>query len=169
MEVQDMKGVLLESWEMDRESPYVGKTMDMKELYQRHCRERKGEDLGHMKNYLMMGLYMAHKTDTGATPEEQQVMDEVLGNRLKNSQGNYDVNNARCLADVTAYLGVTRTKKKGFINLQLRGEEGLKVNAVLGRAFARVGKRQWDSPMARPIQNDVKKGLEEARKKGSRV
>ena len=88
---------------------------------------------------------------------------------MKNSLGNYHVNNARCLADVTEYLGVTRTKKKGFINIQLRGEGGQKVNAVLGRAFARAGKRQWDSPMARPIQNDVKKGLEEARKRGSKV
>ena len=93
----------------------------------------------------------------------------TVGGRLRNSAGKNDVANVKNLADVTAYLGVTRTKKKGFVNMTLRGEDGLRVYQILTRAFSKIGKRQWDSPMARPIQTDIKKGLEVARKSGSKV
>ena len=169
--VQDLMGVVVESWELQRDSPYVEKAMELKDRYFKDCKANRGKgiDLGHMKNYVFLSLYQAHRADQQGTQEERDTMEELIGKKVRNSEGSLDIGNVKSLAPMVSYCQITRTQKKGFLNLTLRGDDGLKVKAILDRALARAGKRQWDSPMSRPIHRDIKNGLDAARKKGSKV
>ena len=169
--VQDLMGVVVESWELNRDSPYVEKTMEYKDRYFKDCKANRGKgvDLGHMKNYVFLALYLAHKVDPDGTQEEKDAMEEMIGRKMRNSEGSLDIGNVKTLAPMVSYCQITRTAKKGFLNMTLRGEEGMRVKTILDRALARAGKRQWDSPMNRPIHKDIKNGLDAARKKGSKV
>ena len=169
--VQDLMGVVVESWELNRDSPYVEKPMQYKDRYFTDCKANRGQgaDLGHMKNYVFLSLYLAHRADPQGTQEERDAMETLVGLKVRNSEGALDIGNIKALAHMVGYCQIARTAKKGFLNLALRGEEGMKVKAILDRALARAGKRQWDTPMTRPIHRDIKKGLDTARKKGSKV
>ena len=96
-------------------------------------------------------------------------MEALVGQKVRNSEGSLDIGNVKALAPMVSYCQIGRTAKKGFLNLTLRGEDGMKVKVILDRALARAGKRQWDTPMNRPIHRDIKKGLDTARQKGSKV
>ena len=122
-----------------------------------------------MKNYVFLSLYLAHKADPQATQEERDTMEDLMGKKVRNGEGSLDIGNVKSLAPMVSYCQITRTQKKGFLNLTLRGDDGLKVKAILDKALAREGKRQWDSPMSRPIHRDIKTGLDKARQKGSKV
>ena len=169
--LQDIVGVTVESWELSRDSPYVEKSMEWKDRYFKDCKANRGKgvDLGHMKNYVFLALFLAHKADKDGTQEEKDTMEELIGKKVRNSDGALDVGNVKALAPMVSYCQIVRTAKKGFLNITLRGEEGMKVKAILDRALGRAGKRQWDSPMQKPIHKDIKNGLDAARKKGSKV
>ena len=169
--VQDLMGLVVESWELNRDPPYVEKAMEYKDRYFKDCKANRGKgvDLGHMKNYVFLAMYLAHKMDPDGTQEEKDAMEEMIGKNMRNGEGSLDIGNVKTLAPMVSYCQITRTAKKGFLNMTLRGEEGMRVKTILDKALARAGKRQWDSPMNRPIHKDIKQGLDEARKKGSKV
>ena len=169
--LQDVIGVTVESWELARDSPYVEKAMEWKDRYIKDCKASRGRgiDLGHMKNYILLGLFMAHQKEAGSTQEHKDTMEAMIGKKLRNGEGKIDLGNIKNLAPMVSYCQIVRTAKKGFLNITLRGDEGMQVKVIMDQALGRAGKRQWDSPMARPIHKDLKNGLDAARKKGSKV
>ena len=52
MDVQDLKGAVYMSWEMERDSVYITEGVKMKEHYSEDCKKSKGQgiSLGHQKN-----------------------------------------------------------------------------------------------------------------------
>ena len=45
MDVQDLKGAIYMSWEMDRDSQYITDAVKMKESYSEDCRNAKGKGI----------------------------------------------------------------------------------------------------------------------------
>ena len=122
-----------------------------------------------MKNYVFLGLYLAHQADKDAGAEEKEAMEELVGKKIRNTERQLDISMVKNLAPLVSHCQVARSKKKGFLNILLRGEEGLKIKTFWDKAFLREGTRQWDPTVGKPIHKDIKLGLEEARKKGSKV
>ena len=70
MDMQDIKGAMYHSWEMPDGSPYVDMAMDYKMNYSEACRKARGTgtNLGHQKNYIMMGIFLAFQADRTTAP-----------------------------------------------------------------------------------------------------
>ena len=127
-------------------------------------------NLGHMKNYIMMGLFLAVKKDKDASAQDKELLESLVGKGLRDSEGTLATENAKSLEMMVAYCQVVRTKnkKKGFIHILLRGEEGSRVMRVLETAFEREGKKQGDPAGLRPVHRDLRDALVSARAKGRR-
>ena len=46
LDVQEMKGALYDTWEVEPGSPYVEEALLLKEQYAKDCRTKKGQNLG---------------------------------------------------------------------------------------------------------------------------
>ena len=171
LEVQEVKAMHVLSWELPRDSLYVAMGIEYKDLYIEKCREVKGQgiDLGHQKNYVFLGLYMAAKKAGTLSAESLQVLRDEIGNKIKNSEGKPDLGNAQKIAHLVGFCQVSRSRKKGFVNVYLRGRAGERVMEILGKEWDKIGKAQWDPQSGKPIHKDVKDGvLEMKKKKGGR-
>ena len=168
MDMQDIKGAIYKSWELPPDSPYVAKAMDYKQHYSEACRKSRGtgKNLGHQKNYIMMGMFLAHQADKDSHPKEIETLETLFGTKLRNHEKKLDLSNAKELGEAVAHCQVVRTKKKGFINLLMRGQDGEAAGKILEKALDREGHRQWDPAPARPIHKDLKIALEQARRNG---
>ena len=115
MDMQDIKGAMYHSWEMPDGCPYVDSAMDYKMNYSEACRKARGTgtNLGHQKNYIMMGIFLAFQADTDNSPKDKQVMEDILGTKLRNEDKKLDLGNAKELADIVAHCQVVKTKRKG--------------------------------------------------------
>ena len=166
MDVQDLKGAMYMSWETDRDTPYIAEGMKMKEQYTEDCRKVRGQgvSLGHVKNYCMLGIFVAAKKDPNITEEQKQKLEELMGKHLRNGQGRLSTDNVLGIAHLVAYCQVVRTKKKGFINILMREGAGKECMEILARALDWAGKRQWDSTVPKPIFKEIKDALGQARK-----
>ena len=146
--------------------------MEFKDQYIQDCKEVKGKgvNLGHMKNYIMMGLFVSVKKDKDASSQDKELLESLIGKGLRDTEGCLSTEFARSLEQIVAYCQVVRTKnkKKGFINILLRGEEGSRVMRVLETAFEREGKKQGDPAGLRPVHRDLRDALVSARAKGRR-
>ena len=146
MDVQDLKGALYLSWELPMDATYITKGMEFKEQYAANCRKNKGQglNLGHQKNYIFMGLYVAMMGDNDLTQEEKNMMEELVGAKLR-EEGQLSLTKAPAIALMVGACQVVRTKKKGFINLALKGPEGQRIMGTLTRLLDKVGTRQGDA------------------------
>ena len=160
MDVQDLKSATYMSWELPMDATYISKGMDFKEQYATHCRNNKGQgvNLGHQKNYIFMGLYVAMIGDSELTSEEKDKMEELVGTKLREN-GNLTLTKVKSIALMVGACQVVRTKKKGFINLALKGPEGNIVMETLTRLLDKVGTRQGDAGPPKPIHKDLKEAL----------
>ena len=88
MDVQDLKGALYHSWELEKDSQYITLGMQYKEQYSQDCRENKGKgvDLGHQKNYIFAGLLMAMKKDKDLGPDGLVPVNALL-EKLRDTRG----------------------------------------------------------------------------------
>ena len=167
IDVQDLKGALYVSWELERDNPYILEGQKMKEHYQAACRQAKGTGtvLGHMKNYCMVGLYAAAKKDPNISAESKATPEQLMGHLLR-KEGRLTLENALAISPHVAYCQVVRTKKKGFINILLREGPGKRVMEILAPALDAAGKRQTDAGVPKPIFKEIKDTLLQARGKG---
>ena len=167
MDVQDLKGALYHSWELERESEYITLGMQYKEQYSLDCREHKGKgvDLGHQKNYIFTGILMAMKQDKDLGPDGREPVNMLL-NKLRDPAGKLSLARDKEICPLVAHCQVVRTKKKGFVNILLRGPEGNLVMQHLEKAFDRDGKRQWDPTVPKPIHKDIKMAILDSKKRG---
>ena len=168
MDMQDIKGAMYHSWEMPDGSPYVDLAMDYKGIYSEACKKARGTgtNLGHQKNYVMMGIFLAYQADGDNSPKEKEVMEELLGTKLRNADKKLDIGNAKDLADIVAHCQVVKTKRKGFMNILMRGDKGVAAFKLLEKALDREGHRQWDPPPPKPVHKDLKMAVEQARRIG---
>ena len=74
MDVQDMKSVITHSWEFPPDTAYVDQGMKFKDQYSKDCRAAKGtgKDLGHQKNYIFLGIYVAYRADRDNPTESKE-------------------------------------------------------------------------------------------------
>ena len=123
MDVQDLKGAVYHSWEMDKDSHYITRGMEWKDYYTQEVRRTKGQgvNLGHMKNYMMTGLYQAYCKDKDAGEAGRKRMQELVGTLARDDNNKIAISKAKNLEHLVAHCQVVRTKKKGFINILLRG------------------------------------------------
>ena len=138
----------------------------MKEVYLAKCKEvrGKGVDLGNIRNYLFMGLYLQMKEDKDMSREEMQVMEEIVGKKLRDATGTLDVVKAKNLADLVSHCSIVRTKKKGFVNVAMRRtEEGDKVKTIIRNTMAREGTLQKEVLHSAPVHGDLREALRKAR------
>ena len=167
MDVQDMKSVITHSWEFPPDTSYVDQGMKFKDQYSRDCRAAKGtgKDLGHQKNYIFLGIYVAYRADKDNSPESKDFMENHLGTLLRNSDGRLDVARAKEISKYISFCQVVRTKKKGFINLAIREvDQGPRILQELMTAMDRAGKRQWDPAPGRPVVRDIKDAITKNRR-----
>ena len=166
LQVQDLQGAIFQAWELDMQSMYIKNGMEFKEAYMKECRRVKGSgtNIGHMKNYILMGLYQAYKADADNSPADKDTMERLVGAKVRNSDKRLSISLAKELAEMVSHCQVVKTKKKGFLNIHMRGTEGTQVMSLLEAAFTREGKRQWDPPPPKPIHRDLKVALDEALK-----
>ena len=120
--------------------------------------------MGHQKNYVMIGLYAALRGEQAVSSETKARLEDLTGKKLRNNANNIDVEKAERIASMVAHCQVVKTKKKGFINLLMRGKDGLEVFEILEQVLDGVGKRQWDPQVARPQAKDLKVAVEAARR-----
>ena len=74
MDVQDLKGATYRSWVGPDDWTYVTETLKFRKEYGKMCQQAKGTKtiVGHVKNYVMAGLFMAYKRDKRNAAAEQE-------------------------------------------------------------------------------------------------
>ena len=167
LDVQDLKSVIYRSWEGPPDWKYTTLAMEYKHVYIDHCRKAKGtgKDLGHQKNYIALGMYLAFMADETNGKKEKEEMEMLFGKKLRNREGKLDITMVKEISPMVGYCRVTQTKKNSFFSLLFRGPEGERMQSLLERALEKEGKRQWDPSVPDPVHKDLREALEQARKK----
>ena len=129
------------------------------------CQQARGTKttVGHVKNYVFAGMFMAYKKDKRNTTEVQEEMAALLGKRLRDEDGTLQLRRATRLEGLVAHCQVVQAKRACYVNLLLREGEGKKVEQLMERALARDGRRQLDPPMPRPVLRELKEAYLTAR------
>ena len=162
LEVQDLKGAVYRSWRLEPDCPYITQGMKFKELYNKKCREvrGKGQDLGHQRNWVFLGLLVALKEDQDVGAPDQQILETTLMKKVRNAEGHIDPSKAKVLAGATAYCQVVRLAKVGWINILVRGDEGEAVYKILTEALTREGDLSYEGPPPKPVHKEIKTALQ---------
>ena len=167
-EVQELKMNTTISWEVPRDNEYVKKAMEMKQVYTENCRQARGtgEDLGNVRNYCFMGLFLCYQADKATLPEEKELMETLVGKLLRGEDKKLMIAKAKALTSLVATCQVTRTQKKAFINLSMRQtEDGSKVMTLMTKAMNREGRVQTDVMHMHPVHADLRNALKNSHKK----
>ena len=92
-EVQELEMNSTMSWELHRDSEYIKKAMELKQMYTEHCKEVRGTgtDLGNVRNYCFMGLFICHQADKATLPEERDVMENLVGKLIRGADAKLTV------------------------------------------------------------------------------
>ena len=114
----------------------------------------------------MLGIYLATRKDPNITDPQKAQLEDPMGKHLRNAEGRLTTEQVLAIAPMVAYCHVVRTKKKGFINMLIREGPGKEVMTILAAAFDKLGKRQSDASVPRPIFKEIKDALGKARGKG---
>ena len=167
MDVADLKGATYESYEGPAEWRYLKEAIDYKKSYGKKCQEVKGSGtvVGHAKNDVLAGMYMAYQRDPENSKEKKDRMEELVGKLLRDDGNKLDLNRARGLEKLVAHCQVIPGKKKSYVNLKMRDGPGEEVEKLLEEALLREGSRQWDPPPSRSVQRDLKTAMIQARKR----
>ena len=110
-----------------------------------------------MKNYVAFGVYLVFRGDREVLVEDRKRLGDLIGARVRDTEGKFDLMNASKLEDLVMYCQVVKTPKKSFLNLMgTDTEAGRTWLELMEKALAREGKRQWDAPPPKPIRKDLK-------------
>ena len=121
--------------------------------------------MGHQKNFVALGLYLAAKSDGSAERHDKKGLQDLVRPRV--CTGDIpDLMKAKNLEDLVAHCQVTKTKNKCFVNLMGQDtQEGKLFLELMEKCLAKTGKRQFDPAPPQPVHKDLKIALAEARKK----
>ena len=139
----------------------------MKEQWSKDCREKKGTNIGDLKNYVIIGLLQAALQDKDISAEDKTTIRNLMTTRIQNAEGELDMTRAKRMGDLVGHCQVTRTKnrKKAFINLMFRRGEGKELERMIYAAMDREGDRQYDPAPPKPVHKNLKDALQGARNK----
>ena len=166
LDVQEMKAVVIQTWELERGSEYVKKAMEMKEAYVQEARSVKGQgvDLGHMKNWVFVGLWLAMLKDRDVSTADMEEVNRQVGELVK-VDGRVMMRRAKEVARLVAYCQVTRTPKKAFLNIAfVQGSAQERLQIIFERVMQREGVRRYDVAPLKPMQRELNEALMEGRK-----
>ena len=107
------------------------------------------------------------KLSKDVTPAEKEELEKLAGEKLR-TEGRLDVTKAKLMAGTVAHCQVVRLRKKAFINILLRGQEGERMMEILQGELNREGTRKGDAGPPRPIHKEIKESLEKLRRHGGR-
>ena len=167
-EVQELKMNTTISWELHRDNEFVKKSIEMKQVYSESCKQARGTgtDLGNVRNYCFMGLFLCHQADKATLPEEKELMENLVGKQLRGEDGKLMVIKAKALTSLVATCQVTRTQKKAFVNLSMRQtEEGNNIMSLMTKAMNREGRVQTDVMHMNPVHADLRNALKRSQAK----
>ena len=167
MDVADLKGAVYQSYEGPEDWSYVEMGMSYKKVYGKKCQEAKGtkQIVGHVKNYVMAAMFMAHAKDPDVSQQDKDRMEELVGKKLRGQDNKLHIENARQLEELVAHCQTVQGKKQSYINLKMKDtSEAKEVEQLLETALLKKGKRQQDPPPMRAVQRELKNTLMEARK-----
>ena len=134
-------------------------------MYTDHCKEvrGKGQDLGNVRNYCFTGLFLFHQADKDTSPEERELMENLVGKKLRGLDNKLTVTKAKDLTCLVATCQVTRTQKKAFVNLSMRQtEDGGKVMTLMTKAMTREGEPQTSVTHMHPVHADLRNALKKS-------
>ena len=165
-EVQELKANACMSWEVDLKSAYLDKAMEMKEVYVAKCKEVRGQgkDLGNIRNYVFIGLFLQYLQDRDVSLEERRLMEDLVGAKIRDGNKTLNLDLAPNLNSIVAVCTVVRTKKKGFVNLEMK-KEGVQLMDLMAKALGREGKQQHQLMHMHPVHADLSKALRAAQSK----
>ena len=165
-EVQELKANACMSWEVDLKSAYLDKAMEMKEAYVAKCKEVRGQgkDLGNIRNYVFIGLFLQYLQDRDVSLEERKLMEDLVGAKIRDGNKTLNLDLAPNLNSIVAVCTVVRTKKKGFVNLEMK-KEGVQLMDLMAKALGREGKQQHQLMHMHPVHADLNKALRAAQSK----
>ena len=168
MDVADLKGATYKSYEGPADWRYIREAVDYKKTYGKRCQEAKGTSkvVGHVKNYVLAGMFMSYKRDPTNSVAEKERMEELIGKLLRDDSGKLDLENSKNLDRLVAHCQVIPGKKKSYVNLKMREGDGEEVDRMIEKALLREGARQWDPPPPRAVHKELKNAMTKARRQG---
>ena len=155
-EVQELKANTCMSWEVDLKSAYLDKAMEMKDVYVAKCKEVRGQgkDLGNIRNYVFIGLYLTYLQDKDVSLEDRRMMEDLVGAKIRDGSKTLNLDLAPNLNSIVAVCTVVRTKKKGFVNLEMK-KPAAQLLEIMGKALDREGKQQHTLMHMHPVHADL--------------
>ena len=106
---------------------------------------------------------MAYKKDKRNATAEQEEMEELVGKKLRDGNGELQLRLATKLEDLVAHCQGVQAKKACYINLLMRDGDGKRVEQLMERALGRDGKRQWVLPAPKPVLRELKEAYRTAK------
>ena len=74
--------------------------IELNDLWNQDCRNKRGQNIGDIKNYALFGLYKAAMEDPSVKQEEKDILKQIVGPRIKNAEGQYEMDKLKKLADL---------------------------------------------------------------------
>ena len=166
-ELMSLKGMLVNKWEGPKDWIFVEKGKLAMQVYAKHCREARGKGVvvGDLKNFVMVGLYIAYLEAEGVTDEQRREATEIVGKKVAGPDGKPTFDRAKELSSMTGYAKVAVGGRMGYVNIAGRGPEGTRWVAMLEEQLIKRGRQQFDSEPGVPVFKDLKGALRAARAK----
>ena len=171
-DVQDMKTVIVQSYEDPVLWSYAANAKRCTQTYGEQARQVKGTgvNLGPAKNYAAAGLLQAMLADSQVVKDDKVQMMEILRPRMMVAEGGTEklsLRKAKALEDLITYCQVNVGKKNAYINVAYgETEEAQKVQEMLTKALLTDGKRSYDTAPMRPVHRELRDALMSAKGKG---
>ena len=133
-------------------------------VYAEHCKNAKGKSLGHAKNYVVIGLFLAAMDmDSQRFRQEQARLEQVVGVKVRGEDGKVTFGKATALNTIVGYGQVAISRKKAFVNLQGKGLQGQEMVEAF-RPFLEVqGRQQEEVAPSIPVFKELKGALKTQR------
>ena len=163
MKVQDLEGMMYVGWEGPVNWAYADKCLVQKKEYGVACQKAAGTKVGHIKNHLLMGLYVAYLEDKSVPEQQKQELEDILGPLYRDSAGKISSANAQKAHKVIGHVTVAQGKQASYLTLGFKGELGMRVYGLIKIGLQILGKEQEDPPIGTPVMKDLKKAERQAR------
>ena len=109
-----------------------------------------------VKNWLLVGLYVAYMEDGGVDAAKKDQMRDLIGKEIVNAEGNIDTQNFGKIAHMVTHIEVTAAKYASYLTISVTGVAGGKVLTLMEEAWAKEAKTQVDPPPPKPILKELK-------------
>ena len=164
-EVMHLKGMLVRSYVGPKDWEYALRGKEAAQVYSSHCKEAAGTGrrVGDCKNYVAVALTMVALADGKLDEKSKRDLEETLGQKVRNVEREMVFSKAGDVAGVVGYCKVTVAKARCYVNVQGKGQEGMKWADALHSALMIRGERTEDIEPPGPVFKDLKQALRQMR------